>query len=361
MGASVHTVCPYFTMFPIEFPVRVLRRAQSGDSVLDPFCGRGTTNYAARTLGLASVGIDSSPVAAAIAEAKLPRVQPEAVIRCGHAILAASRERPDLPRGAFWQWAFHEETLLDLCTLRGSLLRRCSSDTRIVLRAIILGALHGPRNRGLPSYLSNQAPRTYAPKPGYALRFWRSRGLRPPRVDVLDLIRRRAAHYLSEQPAAGRGAIIRGDSRDRRSFPSRRRYHWVITSPPYYGMRTYLPDQWLRYWFLGGPDHVDYSHPSDAVVHAGPETFADDLRQVWLNAAAVSKPGAHLVVRFGAIHDRLQPPLDLLRSSLRETGWRVTTIHDAGDAHAGRRQADQFKGASARALREHDVYARLEI
>jgi hypothetical protein len=115
MAASVHTVCPYFTMFPIEFPVRVLQRAQSGDSVLDPFCGRGTTNYAARSLGLASVGIDSSPVAAAIAKAKLPRVQPEAVVRCAHAVLATSREGPAVPRGAFWRWAFHEETLTDLC------------------------------------------------------------------------------------------------------------------------------------------------------------------------------------------------------------------------------------------------------
>ena len=32
----------------------------------------------------------------------------------------------------------------------------------------------------------------------------------------------------------------------------RRRFTRVITSPPYLGMRTYLPDQWLRYWALGG-------------------------------------------------------------------------------------------------------------
>jgi hypothetical protein len=33
----------------------------------------------------------------------------------------------------------------------------------------------------------------------------------------------------------------------------------IVTSPPYYGMRTYLPDQWIRNWFLGGPPEVDYS------------------------------------------------------------------------------------------------------
>ncbi len=25
----------------------------------------------------------------------------------------------------------------------------------------------------------------------------------------------------------------------------------IITSLPYYSMRTYLPDQWIRLWFLG--------------------------------------------------------------------------------------------------------------
>ena len=68
-------VCPYFTMFPLQFPLRILqKRAKRGDTVLDPFCGRGTTNFAARLLGLGSLGVDSSPVATAITATKLARV-----------------------------------------------------------------------------------------------------------------------------------------------------------------------------------------------------------------------------------------------------------------------------------------------
>lgn len=40
-------------------------------------------------------------------------------------------------------------------------------------------------------------------------------------------------------------------------------------SPPYYGMRTYLPDQWLRLWFLGGPDYVEHQ-----LKHSGAVSFA---------------------------------------------------------------------------------------
>ena len=65
---ALNAICPYFTMFPLGFPLRILReRAARADWVLDPFCGRGTTNYAARVLGLPSLGVDSSPVAVAIA------------------------------------------------------------------------------------------------------------------------------------------------------------------------------------------------------------------------------------------------------------------------------------------------------
>src|SRR5258708_38124610 len=68
---SLNTVCPYYTMFPLEFPLKRLRRAQPDEWVLDPFCGRGTTMFAARLRGLRCVGIDSNPIAAAIAAAKL--------------------------------------------------------------------------------------------------------------------------------------------------------------------------------------------------------------------------------------------------------------------------------------------------
>src|SRR6266545_7384754 len=69
---ALNAICPYFTMFPLDFPMRILNRyGQPGQRVLDPFCGRGTTNFAARLSGLHTVGMDSSPVATAITAAKL--------------------------------------------------------------------------------------------------------------------------------------------------------------------------------------------------------------------------------------------------------------------------------------------------
>jgi hypothetical protein len=63
---TLNALCPYYTMYPLDFPLRVLaNRIRPQEWVLDPFCGRGTTNFAARLVGLSSVGIDSSPIAVA--------------------------------------------------------------------------------------------------------------------------------------------------------------------------------------------------------------------------------------------------------------------------------------------------------
>src|SRR5687768_692706 len=73
LATALNAICPYYTMFPLAFPLGVLkRRSQPKQWVLDPFCGRGTTTFAARLLGLSSVGLDSNPLAAALAAAKLP-------------------------------------------------------------------------------------------------------------------------------------------------------------------------------------------------------------------------------------------------------------------------------------------------
>lgn len=358
---ALNAVCPYYTMFPLEFPLGVLsRHAKRGDVVLDPFCGRGTTLFAARLRGHATWGIDSSPLAAALSDAKLRAANQDQVVRTARYILRQTR-RADyrLPQGEFWKHAFHDVTLDQLCRLRSALRQDCRSDARKILRAIVLGALHGPLTKSAPSYCSNQCPRTFAPKPAYAVRFWKDRKLAPPMVDVVDIVARRADRYLKDLPPRAQGNVVQGDCRREETFGDRRRFDWVITSPPYYGMRTYIPDQWLRNWFLGGPARVDYSNRAQ-LQHHSPEKFVAELRRVWSNAAIVCRPSARLVVRFGAINDRKQDPLEVIKASLAGTAWRCQTIRDAGSADHGRRQSHQFARAAATSVNEYDVFCVLD-
>lgn len=358
LETSLNAICPYFTMFPLDFPLRILRqRAKPGDRVLDPFCGRGTTNFAARLSGLESLGVDASPVAFAITSSKLVNATPEQVVAEARRILA-EHEATVVPSGEFWQLAYHPTVLESLCRIRDALLQDCSAPPRIALRGVILGALHGPRQKTVASYFSNQCPRTYAPKPAYAVRFWRQRGLEPDPVDVLSIIERRATRYYRPLPKATGSARL-ADSRvaDALQPPDgSRRFDWVITSPPYYGMRTYVPDQWLRNWFLGGPDVVDYSNKGQ-LGHGSPDGFSSDLRKVWRNTARVCTSDAKMAIRFGGISGRHAEPLEIIKESLRGSGWRITTIRAAGSAALGKRQADAFLRAASQPMAEYDVWA----
>jgi len=345
-------------MFPLDFPLNILkRRARADDMVLDPFCGRGTTNFAARLVGLQSLGVDSSPVAAAITASKLVKVNVEEILDEARAILT-EREAHDVPTGEFWQWSFYPTVLNDLCRFREAFLEDCTTDARIALRGIVLGALHGPKQKTFPSYFSNQCPRTYAPKPGYATRFWRERGFEPEAVDVLAIIERRARRYYGTSSEAT-GIVRLADSRKAEALRlevPKTQFDWVITSPPYYGMRTYIPDQWLRNWFLGGPDSVDYTNAGQ-IIHSSPEKFTDDLYQVWINAASVCALNAKMIIRFGGISDRNIDPVGVIKNSLRHSGWMIQTIRTADTAARGKRQADTFLKNRSHPILEYDVWA----
>jgi len=356
---ALNGICPYFTMFPLDFPLNILqRRARKGDVVLDPFCGRGTTNFAARLVGLWSLGVDSSPVAAAITASKLVTASVKDILVEARRILTERDAEQHMPANEFWQWAFHPTVLDELCRFRGAFLEDCTTPARIALRGIVLGALHGPKQKTFPSYFSNQCPRTYAPKPAYATRFWQERGLVPEPIDVLAVIERRAKRYYRTSSVIT-GAVRLADSRKAKALQpetSDTRFNWVITSPPYYGMRTYIPDQWLRNWFVGGPDNVDYTN-RDQVIHSSQEDFVADLRRVWRNAETVCVEDAKMVIRFGSITDRRANPLDLIKSSLIDTGWRITTVRKAGTATEGKRQADSFLRKRSKPMIEYDVWA----
>jgi hypothetical protein len=360
----LNAICPYFTMFPLDFPLGLLKtHAVPGARVLDPFCGRGTTNFAARLLGLRTVGIDASRVAAAATQAKLVAPTPAEIVESARSILRRRKKAADIPDGEFWRLAYHSDTLRDICLIRSALLNdTIASPVAAALRGIMLGALHGPSGRTKQSYLSNQSPRTYGPKPAYAVKFWKKRKLSAPSVEVLDIISDRADRYYGSAPPKVLGAAIEGDSRSRSTIDEAceiaGKFDWVVTSPPYYGLRTYLPDQWIRNWFLGGPATVDYSSDGQ-LSHAGRDRFISDLRDVWLNVGAQCKPGARMVIRFGSIRDRLvDNPARMLGTSLKDTGWTIMTVRHADNAARGKRQAETFRTQCDSPCDEVDVWAK---
>jgi hypothetical protein len=360
---ALNAICPYFTMFPLEYPLRVLREHKADEPVvMDPFCGRGTTLFAARKLGLTSHGIDSSPVAVAIAKAKLASVDSEKVLRLAQSFIDSHR-RPPIPSAEFFRRAYHPEVLSAICAIRKGLQKTTSRDDAVtVLRAAMLGCLHGPVNKAASrrAYFSNQMPRTFAAKPTYALKFWKAHRLRPPKLDVIEVLRLKLKRLEGSVLTEGGPSSARlGDSRFAKSLPSSfRDFSVVVTSPPYYGMRTYVQDQWLRYWFLGGAAEIEYVNEAQ-LRHTGTDVFAESLGQVWRNMARSKADSLDMYVRFGIIPSSSVDAKELMRSSLEASGikWSEVSVRAAKTAASGKRQADHMAATSDAAL-EYDFHVR---
>ncbi|EMH4721149.1 site-specific DNA-methyltransferase [Pseudomonas aeruginosa] len=361
---ALNAICPYFTMFPLEYPLGVLKAHEAQSPVImDPFCGRGTTLFAARKLGLTARGIDSSPIAVAIARAKLAKVNIEAVLKLAETYIE-EHSNIRTPETEFFQHAYSPTVLRAICSVRQGLLNTSNdTDDTSILRAAMLGCLHGPLNKSHDnlSYFSNQMPRTFAPKPDYSVRYWAAKNLNAPEVNLLEVLRKKLTRLAWNQYAkVGKISCVRhGDSRLAASLPSSSRdFSIVITSPPYYGMRTYVEDQWLRNWFVGGPDHVMYGNDSQ-LQHSGIDVFAKSLGQVWRNMGRTRADDLDMYIRFGIIPSRKVDAKALIQASLEESrvGWEIIRVRQAKTASSGKRQADHMATDSSAAV-EYDFHVR---
>ena len=202
----------YYAMFPQAF-IRdaVVNLTSSGELVLDPFCGRGNSPYTATVLGRPAIGIDINPIAWLFAAAKLhPASTADQVVARLKEVAQARRPSDRVGRCRFEVMAWSPAVRALLRSARRELDWRDSSVDRTLMGFM---ALHMQDKQG--AGLSNSMSPTIAYSPGYAVRWWTSKGLlRPPDVDPValleDKIRRRYEHGIPEQ---ANGTILLGDSR----------------------------------------------------------------------------------------------------------------------------------------------------
>ena len=216
----LHSICPYFAMFPLEFARKfILNCTHPGDLVLDPFSGRGTSLLESLLLDRQALASDISPVAACVTGAKAsvpdPNVLKSRVTKLEQEFKARDRaaldeERRALPR--FFSKCFHYLTLREILFLRSSLRWR-NSDVDRFITALMLGSLHGEADRSR-SYFSNQMPRTISTKPAYSIRYWRERDLRPPRRKVFEILTQRIGFRFRDAPPTGRAWVANIDARN---------------------------------------------------------------------------------------------------------------------------------------------------
>lgn len=244
---------PYYAMFPVDFASEHIERYSNvGDTIIDPFCGRGTSNYVANLLGRDSVGCDLNPVAWVYSKAKTdPARRVGELLRRVDEVWDA-RHASDVEAGnSFQALAWAPIVLSFLNSARRELDWR-NSKVDWTLTAIILVYLHAKLGGGL----SNQMRQCKSMSPEYAVRWWKARSLQPPALNPVEFIkgriRWRYQKGVYEKKCESR--IYLGDARKKLKGLSMAKASLLITSPPYSGITNYEYDNWIRLWLLGGPD-----------------------------------------------------------------------------------------------------------
>ncbi len=247
----------YYAMFPQSFiHDAVTNLTKPGESVLDPFCGRGNGPFTATVLGRPALGIDVNPIAWLFATAKLqPAATAEEVTNRLSEIARARRSSDRRARNQFEIMAWAPQVRALLKAARREIDWRNSVVDRTLMAFITLHMQDKPGGG-----LSNSMSPTIAYSPTYAVKWWTREGLlEPPDIDPVamleDKIRRR---YEFGVPTQAPGSAVLGDSRQELRNQTHADAALLLTSPPYCGVTDYWNDHWIRLWMLGYPFKKDW-------------------------------------------------------------------------------------------------------
>lgn len=250
-GHSLHEVS-YRACFKPQLPRFFIDHlTEDGDTVLDPFAGRGTTALEAILRNRRTVTSDLNPLSQILLA---PRFDPPSLKEIEQTLQDLSLNfEGELPTDllAF----FHPDTLKELCAMRAHWIARGDQLTpaegwiRMVATNRLTG--HSPGFFSVYSLPPNQAVSVQSQQKINA-----RRGQTPPRRDVRALILRKSKTLLKDidplsPPLFGAEARIHRSSADRLDAVEDASIDLIVTSPPFLDVVDYAGDNWLRGWFNG--------------------------------------------------------------------------------------------------------------
>jgi hypothetical protein len=252
---SLHEIS-YRACFKPQLPaffIDVLSRP--GDTVFDPFAGRGTTLLEAALRDRVPAGCDVNPLSRALI---MPRLSPPALPDVHDRLRALSLESDrQLPEDLLT--FYHPKTLAAICEVRDYLLAREAADRidRVDewIRMVTLNRLtgHSPGFLSVYTLPPNQAVSVKAQQ-----KINVARAQTPPERDYRATIVRKSRALLADVDTGTEERLQHARSRSRYRIGDCTDEYWpnqsirlVVTSPPFLDVVDYASDNWLRCWFCG--------------------------------------------------------------------------------------------------------------
>jgi 16S rRNA G966 N2-methylase RsmD len=245
---SVHGIHEYKGKFNPQVAHALLNvlRVPKGGTVLDPFCGSGTTLVECAHAQLHGVGTDINPLAVYIASAKLDALQIPlkelelSIARTSKRPAAKRQTKAEDERSAYLSHWFPKTTLEEMESLRDQIGQEKSAKTRRILAVIASDLL---REFSLQEPLDLRIRRRKEP-PAY-LPFHMAYRERAEKLLVRITLARKV------MGAVGKSEAINCDSTNLLKQEGLPTFDAVISSPPYATALPYIDTQRLSLVWLG--------------------------------------------------------------------------------------------------------------
>jgi hypothetical protein len=301
-ASRLHEVS-YRACFKPQLPRFFIERlTEPGDSVYDPFMGRGTTPVEAALLGRVPVGCDVNPLSLTLVR---PRLRPPALADIDERLRRIPlNEHDEFPEDLLV--FFHPETLKQICSLKKYLLQRRAEGTVDAIDDwIALVALNRLTGHSAGFFSVYTLPPNQAVSVQSQRRINEKRQQVPPLREVRKIILKKSRILLSDctpvvqqtlAAVADRALLLTGPSHATPQIASGS-IRLVVTSPPFLNVVQYDVDNWLRCWFLG----IDAKAVNITMLRKL-EDWQVAMTAVFHELQRVLTPGGHVAFEVGEIH-----------------------------------------------------------
>jgi hypothetical protein len=295
---SIHEVS-YRACFKAQLPEFFIGRLTNpGDTVFDPFMGRGTTPVQAALMRRQAFGNDVNPLSVILSR---PRMRPISVDAVAAALRSVDWSAGEVLRDDLLAF-YHPETLRKLEALRLWIAERAplgSEEVDPVADWIRMVAINRLSGHSAGFFSGRSMPPNQAVSIKAQLRINEKLGISPPERDVASIIIKKSRTLLKDgcAPSQARFSLHTGPAWATQGIPDGS-IDLTVTSPPFLDIVQYAGDNWLRCWFAG----ID---PASVAIdmHKTEEAWTSMVNRVLGEQARVLRPGGTVAFEVGEVRN----------------------------------------------------------